>query len=49
MAQQRDDDQEHGNNGFNAGRRGLMQGAGLGAALSLMGALGGTGGLISSA
>ena len=44
MAHERDDDQEHGGEGFSAARRGLMQGAGLGAALSLMGALGGGGG-----
>ncbi len=65
MAQQRDDDKDtnqHDNRnsgnsstgtGLNAARRGLMQGAGLGAALSLMGALGSiggdAGGLISSA
>lgn len=34
---------------FSSARRGLMQGAGLGAALSLLGAAGGAGGLISSA
>ncbi|MEM5295994.1 sugar ABC transporter substrate-binding protein [Burkholderia sp. JPY481] len=49
MAQQRDDNQQQDNNSFNPTRRGLMQGAGLGAALSLMGALGGADGLIGSA
>ncbi|WP_028222486.1 sugar ABC transporter substrate-binding protein [Paraburkholderia oxyphila] len=50
MAQQRDDDKAGNNNGLNTARRGLMQGAGLGAALSLMSALGGgAGGLISQA
>lgn len=46
MAQNQDDDVKNKGNLINSGRRGLMQGAGLGAALSL---LGGTSGLISSA
>ncbi len=53
MAQKQDDSQEGnaiGTGPVNAARRGLMQGAGLGAALSLLGAAGGvSGGLISSA
>ena len=50
MAQNRDDDANDGIGGIiNSGRRGLMQGAGLGAALSLLGGVSGAGGLISTA
>lgn len=49
MAQQRDDEQDQVEQ-VKTGRRGLLQGAGLGAALSLLGTLGaGAGGLISTA
>lgn len=49
MAQNRDDDAKDGNSLISSGRRGLMQGAGLGAALSLLGGVSGAGGLISTA
>ncbi|MDR5816125.1 sugar ABC transporter substrate-binding protein [Caballeronia sp. LZ033] len=49
MAQNRDDDTKDGSGFINSSRRGLMQGAGLGAALSLLGGVAGTGALISSA
>lgn len=47
MTQNRDTKDD--NNGISTARRGLMQGAGLGAALSLLGGAAGAGGLISSA
>ncbi len=57
MAQNRDDDAQHdsqqndqqGSRLISSGRRGLMQGAGLGAALSLLGGVTGASGLISTA
>ena len=48
MAQDRDDDAKDSRL-ISAGRRGIMQGAGLGAALSLLGGVTGGGGLISTA
>ncbi|KMQ81178.1 sugar ABC transporter, periplasmic sugar-binding protein [Candidatus Burkholderia pumila] len=49
MAQNRDDNTKDNGKLTNAGRRGLMQGAGLGAALSLLGGVTSAGGLIASA